>query len=105
MLWGVEFIKEKNRKMEKIEVKAKSESENEWIFDVQIDVMDYEVTVEKGDYERLTNGGVTPEELVEKSFKFLLAREPKESILKQFNLMEIARYFPEYEQEISNFIV
>lgn len=91
----------------------KAENEKTLVFDVHVarlrgnrygevkEDMDYEVTVERGDYERLTNGGITPEELVEKSFKFLLERESKESILKQFNLMEIARYFPEYEREIS----
>ena len=35
-----------------------------------------------------------------KSFEFLLEREPKESILRQFDLPLIGRYFPEYEREI-----
>jgi hypothetical protein len=37
---------------------------------------------------------------VEESFRFLLEREPKESILRRFNLTVISRYFPEYEREI-----
>jgi hypothetical protein len=37
---------------------------------------------------------------VRRSFGFLLAREPKESILRSFGLSVIGRYFPEYEREI-----
>lgn len=42
----------------------------------------------------------TPEELLEASFRFLLEREPKESILQSFELSVIERYFPEYPAEI-----
>jgi hypothetical protein len=38
---------------------------------------------------------------VRKSFLFLLEREPKESILRSFDLTVISRYFPEYEREIT----
>jgi len=38
--------------------------------------------------------------LVRQSFLFLLEREPKESILRSFNLTAISRYFPEYDREI-----
>ena len=41
------------------------------------------------------------EELVRRSFEFLLEREPKESILSRFDLTVISRYFPEYERLIS----
>jgi hypothetical protein len=60
----------------------------------------HDVTVSPKDYTRLTNGKVEPEELVRRSFEFLLEREPKESILKRFDLSLISRYFPEYEREI-----
>ena len=33
-------------------------------------------------------------------FEFLLAREPKESILPSFEIPVIGRYFPEFEREI-----
>ncbi|MCL6565017.1 MAG: hypothetical protein K6U09_01190 [Acidobacteriia bacterium] len=49
---------------------------------------------------KLTAGRVSEEELVRRSFEFLLAREPKEQILGTFDLRVIARYFPEYEREI-----
>jgi hypothetical protein len=45
-------------------------------------------------------GNMSPEDLVKKSFEFLLEREPKESILRSFNLKIISNYFPEYEKEI-----
>jgi hypothetical protein len=60
----------------------------------------HDVTATPNDYARLTNGKVDPEELVRRSFEFLLEREPKESILTRFDLSVISRYFPEYEREI-----
>jgi hypothetical protein len=60
----------------------------------------HRVTLEEGDYQRLTGGEATPAELVESSFRFLLEREPKESILRSFDLVVINRYFPEYEREM-----
>jgi hypothetical protein len=60
----------------------------------------HEVTLSPSDYTRLTGGKVEPEELVRRSFEFLLERESKESILNRFDLPVISRYFPEYEREI-----
>jgi hypothetical protein len=60
----------------------------------------HSVTLKKSDYERLTGGEVSPEDLVTESFRFLLEREPKESILSSFDLTVISRYFPEYDREI-----
>jgi len=60
----------------------------------------HDVTVSPNDYTRLTNGKIEPEDLVRRSFEFLLEREPKESILTRFDLSVIGRYFPEYEREI-----
>ena len=42
----------------------------------------------------------TPEELLEASFAFLLEREPKEAIMRRFELPVIERYFPEYPSQI-----
>ena len=61
----------------------------------------HRVTLDKADYERLAGGKAGPEALVIESFRFLLEREPKESILRSFNLTVIGRYFPEYEREIT----
>jgi len=61
----------------------------------------HEVTVSPDYHEKLTGGSVTPAELVEESFEFLLEREPNSAILSTFDLPVIGRYFPEYEDEIS----
>jgi hypothetical protein len=61
---------------------------------------EHRVTLTEEDYQRLTGGEVAPEALVRASFQFLLEREPKESILRSFDLTVISRYFPEYEGEI-----
>jgi hypothetical protein len=60
----------------------------------------HRVTLQKADYERLSGNRADPERLVTESFRFLLEREPKESILRSFDLTVIGRYFPEYEREI-----
>ncbi len=86
--------------MQNIEVKTKEENESGWVFDVSVDGASYEVEVGMKDYERLTDKKIAPEELVKKSFEFLLEREPKEAILKSFNITEISKYFPEYESKI-----
>ncbi|HEX2159851.1 MAG TPA: hypothetical protein VHS79_23150 [Actinomycetes bacterium] len=40
------------------------------------------------------------ERVVRESFRFLLEREPATSILRQFSLSDISRYFPEYPSEL-----
>ena len=46
------------------------------------------------------NGNLTKEELIKKSFEFLLEREPKESILREFELPLIQQYFPKYGESM-----
>lgn len=60
----------------------------------------HRVTLKSGDYQRLAGGKVSAEELIRKSFEFLLQHESKESILSRFDLTVIGRYFPQYEREI-----
>ncbi len=62
------------------------------------------VTVPVSYYEKLTDKKVSADVLVKKSFEFLLEREPNTSILRNFELSIIGRYFPEYERIISNTI-
>jgi hypothetical protein len=57
------------------------------------------VTVWPSDVERYAPGS-TPEQLLEASFEFLLAREPKEAILARFELPIIERYFPDYASTV-----
>ncbi|MFP4017822.1 MAG: hypothetical protein ACLFUH_01100 [Bacteroidales bacterium] len=59
------------------------------------------VTVDDKFYKKLTGGVIPKEELIKKSFEFLLEREPKEAIMPNFNLDVISRFFPEYESYVS----
>lgn len=62
---------------------------------------EHEVTVPDGYAEQLGAGDVALQDLVRESVRFLLEREPKESILSSFALSDIPGYFPEYEDEIA----
>lgn len=62
------------------------------------------VTVPVAYAQKLTSGNVSTEQLVKKSFEFLLAREPNTSILRSFELSVIGHYFPEYEREIKRML-
>ena len=61
---------------------------------------EHHVGVRAADLARLDPSARDPHVLVDRSFRFLLAREPATSILRAFDLMEIARYFPDYEAEV-----
>lgn len=64
---------------------------------------EHRVHITRADYGRLAAGtDATPDDLVRASFEFLLQREPKESIMREFDITVIARYFPEYEREIAH---
>jgi len=41
-----------------------------------------------------------PERCIEAAFRFLLDREPKESILRRFDITVISRYFTEFERAL-----
>jgi len=58
------------------------------------------VTIDDAYHKQLAGGRMSKQELVKKSFEFLLSREPKESILRKFHLKEISRYFPDYEDQV-----
>lgn len=63
-------------------------------------ISEFEVAVSEAELARLDPHSTDPAALVRRSFEFLLAREPKESILRSFGLSVIGRYYPEYEREI-----
>jgi len=58
----------------------------------------HRVRVSRAERERFGDGDVA--DLVQRSFEFLLAREPSSSILREFDLSTIEQYFPEYAREI-----
>lgn len=83
-----------------IEVRRKSENEFTVTVEESGSKSEYTVTLDDEYYQHLTRGKTEKEELVRKSFEFLLQRESKESILSRFDLRIISRYFPEFENEI-----
>ena len=64
----------------------------------------HDVTIAQETCERLTAGKHTPERCLEAAFRFLLDREPKESILSRFDVTVISRYFPEFERELPRYL-
>ena len=81
-------------------IAVKHSTGDEWVVSVQGAVMTHHrVRVTKADLDRLSEG-LSAQELLEESFRFLLERESNTSILSSFDLPVIDRYFPEYEQEI-----
>lgn len=84
-------------------IKIDIKDENTFLVEVDSDgTTKHKVTIDEGYYQKLTGGKTSPEDLIKKSFEFLLERESNQSILKEFNLRIISSYFPEYENEISN---
>ena len=84
--------------MARISVMTVSTSDNNsWRYNVEIFENDgsgskstYEVTLDKDYYMDLTEKRrIVPEEFVKKSFEFLLDRESKDSILRQFDIAQI----------------
>jgi hypothetical protein len=68
--------------------------------DRERDHTEHVVTVTPADLERWGGGTAMNdvEELVKRSFDFLLEREQPSSILRTFELSAILRYFPEYDR-------
>ena len=62
------------------------------------------VTLNDDIHFEMTEDIKSKEELILFSFKFLLERENNTSILSNFNLETIQNYFPEYKNEIQNWI-
>lgn len=71
---------------------------------VSSDITTHTVTVSEDYLQKLTGGQTTAEKLVERSFEFLLEREPNTSILARFDLPVIQSYFPEYERTIRRMV-
>jgi hypothetical protein len=86
--------------------------------DIKVEPIDegaYRVTVEESGFSS-THEVTVPEEqaarypdlateqLIEASFRFLLDREPKESIMSRFDIGVIPRYFPEYESRLGDYL-
>jgi hypothetical protein len=64
----------------------------------------HHITMARDACKRLSMGMHTPERCIKAAFEFLLDREPKESILRRFDITVISRYFPEFEHELPRYL-
>lgn len=64
----------------------------------------HHVTIARETYERLSSGEHTPERVVAAAFRFLLDHEPKESILRRFDVAIISRYFPDFARTLPSYL-
>jgi hypothetical protein len=76
-------------------------------WDCDVEIVDGErrsrhsVRVSRQDLERWGAPGESePDGLVRRAFEFLLRREGPEQIMKSFELRDVGRYFPEFDQEM-----
>ena len=87
---------------------SRADAPNGWLLTVRVSerggATKHRVSLSRDYHAQLTQGRATPEQLAKASFAFLLEREPKESILLSFELPVIARYFPEYERRIGDYL-
>jgi len=63
-------------------------------------VSTHQVGVRPADLDRLAPSATDPTALVESAFRFLLERESPQMILRSFDLPDIGRYFPSFEQDV-----
>ncbi|MDZ7744228.1 MAG: hypothetical protein U5K77_00495 [Candidatus Saccharibacteria bacterium] len=90
--------------MTEVQVEQREHKDDVYVFAVRVDGNIYRVRCSDDYYRMLTESKIDPEQLVEKSFVFLLEREPASSILSEFDLPLISNYFPEYESTIKRMV-
>lgn len=90
-----------------IDVERLDDATDPYQFDVRIhddaSQTTHRVTLPAKEHERIAPNH-DPDALVEASMRFLLDREPKESILSSFEITTINRYFPGYEDTIHEYL-
>jgi len=64
----------------------------------------HRVTIEADEAHRWAELGAEPSRCVEAAMRFLLDREPKESILSAFDTRVIRRYFPEFDDAFPGYL-
>ncbi len=83
------------------EIKIKTRENNlGWHFNVEVVDEDgpstnHRITMDR-DFLTRIGADYQPEKVIRKSFEFLLSREPKEAILREFDITAISHYFPDY---------
>lgn len=84
-------------------------TQNADIFEVNVNDDDgtnsaHKVTFSEAVYAKLPHGDRSREDCLKAAFLFLLDREPKEMILRQFEFSIIKRYFPEFENLFGQYL-
>jgi hypothetical protein len=77
------------------------ETPDGWVADVMVSgdrKTAHRVTISRAEHDHFGGGDVAA--LVLRSFEFLLEREPNTSVLREFDLSVIERYFPDYGPQI-----
>ena len=88
-----------------MEILIKKNDNNTFAVSIESSVnSNHRVTLNDDIHFEMTEGIKSKEELILFSFKFLLEREKNTSILTKFNLETIQNYFPEFKNEIQNWI-
>jgi hypothetical protein len=64
----------------------------------------HQVSMSRQTWQQLCGGKYPPERCIDAAFRFLLDREPKESILGRFDVTLIARYFPTFERDLPTYL-
>ena len=65
----------------------------------------HRVTIQANEAQRWAKLGAAPPRCVEAAMRFLLDREPKESILSAFDMRVVRRYFPEFDDAFPRYLV
>ena len=88
-----------------MEILIKKNDDNTFAVSIESSINSHHIVTLNDDiHNEMTKGFKSKEELILFSFKFLLERENNASILSNFNLEIIQNYFPEYKNEIQNWI-
>jgi hypothetical protein len=64
------------------------------------EITGHKVRLPQSFLDDLLLSGVDEERIVRETFDFLLEREPATSILPEFSLEDVTRYFPEFPEEL-----
>jgi hypothetical protein len=64
----------------------------------------HRATIEANEAERWAKLGAEPSRCVEAVMRFLLDREPKESIMSAFDTGVVRRYFPEFDDAFPRYL-
>lgn len=64
----------------------------------------HRVTIEADEAERWAKLGAESSHFVEAAMRFLLDRESKESIFSSFDMRDIRRYFPEFDDALPGYL-